>query len=708
MSAKVFAFVGSKGGCGATTLALAVMERLRKRGSVTVVDADFSGRRSIAVMLDAIRLLDAARNKRAIGSHRIDESLHVAELAPTIDASFTLRPDDVEELTTAVLEESEYVVVDAPQPFAAAIRPLIKTAARIFIIVEPSMLGVTGTRAMQVELNRFGLPAHMISLVVNWRDQRSEMTRSQLERFLESPVFAEFPYGLKDRKYEKELTTFVDALIKMPAPESAAALRPSTSVPLGDRRFARRPDQGPPGAPGANGAAPGAPGAPVPQTPLRALPSPAVARRNEIKNTLHATLSERLAALPTLSASGDGQRLEALRGQVALLVDQLIAERSDLTSAEDVAQLKHEIIAEAVGLGPLEDLMDDPDVTEIMVNGADNIFVERRGKIEHTKKRFVDDAQLRLIIDRMISPIGRHVDESSPMVDARLPDGSRVNAIIGPLAIDGPSLTIRRFGKTRMNVGDLLRLGAATQAMMSLLRACVEARLNIIISGGTGSGKTTFLNVLSSYIPPRDRILTIEDAAELRLEQEHVVRLEARPPNVQGAGEVRIRDLVRNALRMRPDRIVVGEVRGGEALDMLQAMNTGHDGSLTTVHANTPRDALARIETLVLMAGLELPVRAIREQIAHAVNIVIQTSRMRDGSRKVMAISEVVGMEGDVITMQDIIKFEERGVDPEGKVRGEFVFTGVQPACIKRFEELGVDYDMRELSSLDAGKMAAW
>jgi len=705
VSAKVFSFVGSKGGCGATTLVLAVMERLRKNGSVTIVDGDFSGRRSVAVMLDSIRVLDAARNKRAIGSHKIDETLHIAELAPTIDASFTLRPDDVEELTGTVLEESEYVVVDAPQPFAAALRPLIKTSARIFIIVEPSMLGVTGTRAMQVELNRFGVPAHMISLIVNWRDARAEMTRSQLERFLEAPVFAEFPFGLKDRKYDKELTTFVDALLKMPQPESVTALRPSTSVPLGDRRFARRPDQGPPGAPQANGAAP----APQPQAPLRAVPSPAIARRNEFKNTLHAQLSERLAALDTLSRSGDGERLEALRDQVALLVDELIAARSsDLSSAEDVAQLKHEIIAEAVGLGPLEDLMDDPDVTEIMVNGADNIFVERRGKIEHTKKRFVDNAQLRLIIDRIISPIGRHVDESSPMVDARLPDGSRVNAIIAPLAIDGPTLTIRRFGKYRMNVGDLLRLGAATQAMMSLLRACVEARLNIIISGGTGSGKTTFLNVLSSYITPRDRILTIEDAAELRLEQEHVVRLEARPPNVQGAGEVRIRDLVRNALRMRPDRIVVGEVRGGEALDMLQAMNTGHDGSLTTVHANTPRDALARIETLVLMAGLELPVRAIREQIAHAVNVVIQTSRMRDGSRKVMAISEVVGMEGDIITMQDIIKFEERGVDPEGKVRGEFVFTGVQPACLKRFDELGIDYDIRELNSLDAGKMAAW
>jgi len=704
MSAKVFVFVGSKGGCGATTLALAVMERLRKRGTVTVVDGDFSGRRSVAVLLDAIRMLDAARNKRAIGSHKFDETLHIAELAPTIDASFTLRPDDVEELTETVLEESEYVVVDAPQPFAAAIRPLIKTAARIFIVVEPSMLGVTGTRAMQVELNRFGVPAHLISLIVNWRDQRSEMTRSQLERFLEAPVFAEFPFGLKDRKYDKELTTLVDAMTAMQPPESATALRPSTSVPLGDRRFARRPDQGPPGAAATNGAAP----APVAQAPLRAVPSPAIARRNEIKNTLHAALSERLAALPTLSANGDGQRLEALREQVAILVDELIVERSDLTSAEDVAQLKHEIIAEAVGLGPLEDLMEDPDVTEIMVNGANSIFVERRGKIEHTKKRFVDDAQLRLIIDRIISPIGRHVDESSPMVDARLPDGSRVNAIIGPLAIDGPSVTIRRFGKTRMNVGDLLRLGAATQAMMSFLRACVEARLNILISGGTGSGKTTFLNVLSSYIPPRDRILTIEDAAELRLEQEHVVRLEARPPNIQGAGEVRIRDLVRNALRMRPDRIVVGEVRGGEALDMLQAMNTGHDGSLTTVHANTPRDALSRLETLVLMAGLELPVKAIREQIAHAVNIVIQTSRLRDGSRKVMAISEVVGMEGDIITMQDIVKFEERGVDPEGKVRGEFVFTGVQPMSIKRFEELGIEYDMRELNSLDAGKVAAW
>jgi pilus assembly protein CpaF len=705
VSAKVFAFVGSKGGCGATTVSLAVMERLRKRGTVTIVDADFSGRRSIAVLLDAIRLLDAARNKVVIGSHKIDETLRVAELAPTIDASFTLRPDDVEELTATVTSESDFVVVDSPQPFAAAIRPLIKMAARIFIIVEPSMLGVTGTRAMQVELLRFGVPATMISLVLNWRDAQSELTRPQLERLLESTFYAEIPHGIKDRRYDRALSAFVDSIVTIPTPAGGTALRPSTRVPLGDRRFGMRQDQGqapPKPKPQGGSEAPGAP------RTMRAAPAQDIANINEIKNNLHAALAERLAALPVLNASGDSDRLEAMRDQVAQLVDELLAARTDLGSAEDVAELSHEIVAEAVGLGPLEDLMADDAVTEIMVNGHANIYVERKGLLEHTRKRFIDDAQLRLIIERIISPLGRHVDESSPMVDARLQDGSRVNAIIAPLAIDGPSLTIRRFGKYRMTFSDLLRVGAATQSMMSFLKACVEARLNMIISGGTGSGKTTFLNVLSAYIPTGERIVTIEDAAELRLIQDNVVRLEARPPNVQGAGEVRIRDLVRNSLRMRPDRIIVGEVRGGEALDMLQAMNTGHDGSLTTVHANTPRDAIARIETLVLMAGLELPARAISEQIANAVNIIVQTSRMRDGSRKVMAVSEVVGMEGDVITMQDIIKFDEQGITPEGKVRGEFVFTGVQPVCLKRFEELGIAYDIRELSSAGAGLMAAW
>jgi pilus assembly protein CpaF len=292
------------------------------------------------------------------------------------------------------------------------------------------------------------------------------------------------------------------------------------------------------------------------------------------------------------------------------------------------------------------------------------------------------------------------LDESVPMVDARLPDGSRVNAIIEPLAIDGATLTIRRFGTRRLTAQDLIDKGSANEQMLDFLRACIEARLNVVISGGTGSGKTTFLNILSSYIPDRERIITIEDAAELYLNQPHVVRLETRPANLEGRGEIRIRDLVKNSLRMRPDRIVVGECRGGEALDMLQAMNTGHDGSLTTAHANSPRDALSRLETMVMMAGFDLPVRAIREQIASAVDLIIQIARLRDGSRKIISVSEIVGMEGEVVTMQEIIKYQQHGVDLDNKVAGEFQYTGVQPHCLQRFDEYGITYDVRNLSTL--------
>jgi pilus assembly protein CpaF len=344
--------------------------------------------------------------------------------------------------------------------------------------------------------------------------------------------------------------------------------------------------------------------------------------------------------------------------------------------------------------------MRDPAVTEIMVNGPKTVYIERAGKIERTGKRFASEQALRLVIERIIAPLGRRLDESVPMVDARLPDGSRVNAIIEPLAIDGASVTIRRFGTRRLTAQDLIEKGSATEEMLDFLRACIEARLNIVISGGTGSGKTTFLNILSSYIPERERIVTIEDAAELCLNQPHIVRLESRPANLEGRGEIRIRDLVRNSLRMRPDRIVVGECRGGEALDMLQAMNTGHDGSLTTAHANTPRDALSRLETMVMMAGFDLPVRAIREQIASAVDLIIQTARMRDGSRKIISISEIVGMEGEVVTMQEIVRYAQQGVDLENKVTGEFQYTGVQPQCLSRFDEYGITYDVRKLSTL--------
>jgi pilus assembly protein CpaF len=398
--------------------------------------------------------------------------------------------------------------------------------------------------------------------------------------------------------------------------------------------------------------------------------------------------------------------MNELRGQVDAIVSELLQGRSEISSAEEAARLKLEIVDEAVGLGPLEDLLRFPEISEIMVNGPNRVYVERNGRIERSEKRFTNEKHLRAMIERIIAPLGRRIDESQPMVDARLPDGSRVNAIIEPLSLDGATLTIRRFGAHRMQASDLIRIGAAAPEILDFLRAAVEARLNILVSGGTGSGKTTFLNVLSGYIANTDRIITIEDAAELSLNQDHVVRLEARPPNIQGAGEIRIRDLVRNSLRMRPDRIIVGECRGGEALDMLQAMNTGHDGSLTTLHANTPRDALSRLETMVMMAGYDLPVRAIREQVAGAVDMIIQLSRLRDGSRKLVSVCEVVGLEGDVVTTQEVARYDQRGLDKENNVRGAFVFTGVQPMCLKKFEEYGISYDIRNLSQLE--RVASW
>ena len=350
-----------------------------------------------------------------------------------------------------------------------------------------------------------------------------------------------------------------------------------------------------------------------------------------------------------------------------------------------------DVIDEVAGYGPIQPLLDDPAITEIMVNGPRRVYAERGGKISLTDKVFRDDSHIMRIIEKIVMPLGRRIDESSPMVDARLPDGSRVNAIIPPLSVTGPTLTVRKFSREPYTTADLVNFGTLTQDMADLLSACVTARVNIIISGGTGSGKTTTLNVLSSYVPNDERIVTIEDAAELRLQQGHVVRLESRPPNLEGKGEITIRMLVRNALRMRPDRIIVGEVRGGEALDMLQAMNTGHDGSLSTAHTNSPRDTLSRLETMTLMAGTELPSRAIREQIAAAIHLIVHQNRLRDGSRKITHITEIQGMEGDVITTQDIVLFQQTGVDEHGNVIGEYVPTGLRPKFLDRLLQEGLE-----------------
>jgi pilus assembly protein CpaF len=381
---------------------------------------------------------------------------------------------------------------------------------------------------------------------------------------------------------------------------------------------------------------------------------------------------------------------EDVRREVAQILEALVVGESTPMNLQERERLAQEVLDEVFGLGPLEPLLADPTVSDILVNTHRRVYVERKGMLELTGIQFRDDAHLMAIIDRIVSAIGRRVDESSPMVDARLADGSRVNAIIPPLAVDGPILSIRRFGRDPLTSDDLLQNKSLTTTMLELLRGCVKARLNILISGGTGAGKTTFLNVLSSYISNRERIVTIEDAAELQLHQDHVVRLETRPANIEGKGAIQQRQLMINSLRMRPDRIIVGEVRGEEALDMLQAMNTGHDGSLTTIHANTPRDALSRLETMVAMSNLSIPDHAIRRQIASAIDVVVQVSRLSDGTRKVISLAEITGMEGDVVTMQDIFVFRKRGIRENGEVLGEFAPTGVRPKFAEKLLVSGV------------------
>ncbi len=726
MSAPAFVFVGAKGGSGTTTVCAELVKSMRAERNIALVDGDLSGRRSDAILFDAIRPLDASREMGPIGLTRI-AGFTLAELAPSYEWAFTLKFGDVEALA-ASLETFDCVFVDAPLPLNMPLRPFVMRATRFVVVAEPTLLGLTGARALLADLLRFGVPRERVVLVLNNRDGRPTTTSAQVERALEIKVIGEIP-TLHDRSYAKRIAALAKTLRSIESEPQIETLLPSVKGFNLDRRTARR------AAAGADVAAAGAAteekepvavgvphsdsgsastttadpsgrsrepsGARASRNGNGASTAPGLLARERFKLDIHEALAKNVNLLDASQANTDAAKFAELRAKIYDLTQGLLAERSmPGSSAEDIIAMKEEIVSEALGLGPLEDLMRDQTVTEIMVNGPKNIYAERFGKIERTGKRFTSEQQLRLVIERIIAPLGRRLDESVPMVDARLPDGSRVNAIIEPLAIDGATLTIRRFGTHRLTMQDLLQKGSANEPMVDFLRACIQGRLNVVISGGTGSGKTTFLNILSNFIPETDRIITIEDAAELSLNQPHVVRLESRPANIEGRGEVKIRDLVRNALRMRPDRIVVGECRGGEALDMLQAMNTGHDGSLTTAHANTPRDTISRLETMVMMAGFDLPVRAIREQIASAVDLVIQTTRMRDGSRKITSITEVVGMEGDVVTMQEIVRFHQHGLDADGKVAGEFQYTGVQPSCLQRFAEYGIDYDVRALATL--------
>ncbi len=450
-------------------------------------------------------------------------------------------------------------------------------------------------------------------------------------------------------------------------PSGTAAVPPA---PTGDGKRRSMPWQSPVGSAEAGRVAPETTGATF----------------SQIKTRVHRRILERL----NLSNLDKLEREEVVAA-IAKVVQELVAHEQLPLNLGEREQLVRQVVDEIFGLGPLETLMQDPDVADILVNTYDQVFVERHGKLVTTDVRFQDDKHLLQVIDRIVSAVGRRIDDSSPMVDARLPDGSRVNAIIPPLAIDGPHLSIRKFKRDAMSGENLLQLGSVTQPMLEVLSGIVRARLNVLISGGTGAGKTTLLNILSSFIPSDERIVTIEDSAELQLRQPHVVRLETRPPNIEGQGAVTQRMLLVNALRMRPERIVMGEVRGAEAVDMLQAMNTGHDGSLTTLHANTPRDALSRLETMISMASLNLPDKAMRQQIASAINVVIQVSRLSDGTRKLLTIAEIVGMEGDVITMQDIFIYDRQGIDEHGRVVGRFRATGLRPRFMERLAAWGIE-----------------
>jgi pilus assembly protein CpaF len=424
---------------------------------------------------------------------------------------------------------------------------------------------------------------------------------------------------------------------------------------------------------------------------------------SQIKGRVHRRLLERLN-LSNLDKLTREQVTDAIR-KVTL---DLISQESVPLNFEEREELVKQVLDEIFGLGPIQPLIDDPEVSDVLVNTWKQVFIERHGKLERTDVRFQDDRHLLQVIDRIVSAVGRRIDDSSPMVDARLPDGSRVNAIIKPLALDGPHLSIRKFKRDALSGEDLLRTESLNPAMLEMLQGVVKARLNILISGGTGAGKTTLLNILSSYIPANERIVTIEDSAELQLKQPHVVRLETRPANIEGMGEVPQRLLLVNSLRMRPDRIIMGECRGAEAVDMLQAMNTGHDGSITTLHANTARDALSRLETMISMASLDLPEKAMRQQIASAINVIIQVARMSDGTRKVISISEIVGMEGDVITMQDIFVFERQGIDENEKVLGRYKSTGIRPRFAERLKAYGIDLSQLLFANADGQAARPW
>jgi len=679
---RMVAFHGGRPGAGKTILAqnlAAVWARQGLRVLVADLDAQALGNYRVCwdlaegpTLADSWGILSRFDENTIRGYFPASRSgVTVAALAATEKDAMSVSGQQVMRALGLFRQAYDRVIVDGLEGWDDLVLSILDASDRIIMVCLPDLAGLKpGLRDLQ-RYRELKFPAAKISLILNRAGVPEALTPEALEQaFSGQRCLAAIP---DEPRMTESVSQHVELISLYPAALFTKRMKglAETMELILEQTLGSNAGGGPgTGQPGDH------------ERGGRRSPD-----RNAVKERIHALLLENpelksLAAEPVKAGPAQALLREKVEAVATLLMAQ---EAPEISRRSEREQLVREVVDEALGLGPLEDLIRDPGITEIMVNRRDQIYIERAGRLELTGKHFLSDKQMMTVIERIVAPLGRRIDESQPYVDARLADGSRVNAIIPPLALKGPALTIRKFSRERLAMADLIRLGSLTRELADFLAACVRARKNLLIAGGTGSGKTTLLNILAGAIAPEERIVTIEDAAELNLPQPHVVTLEARPANIEGKGAVTIRDLVRNSLRMRPDRIVVGECRGGEALDMLQAMNTGHDGSLTTVHANSPKDSLSRLETMVLMSGLELPSRAIREQIAGAIHVVIQQSRLQDGSRRVTQVSEVAGIADGAVVLKDIFVFKQTGLDKEGQVTGALKATGAVPECAKSF-----------------------
>lgn len=711
MAGHIVAIVGGKGGVGksifSANLALAYMQEFRQK--TLLIDADFNslGDQNIILNLNTPRsLVDAAKlqgtiDLKALSTVLVSGLNGLSFIGAPRDAN-TAREIDLDgygKLLKACQNLFPLTVIDCGSSMDVLTMKAFEAASAIFVITTGDLIVVNQTKRILSKIQEMLFPAEMVQVFVNRYSASTLITPQMIQKNLGKTIFAAIP----------DEPTTCDAALSKSSPLILSA--PTAAVTRSYYEIVRKINQislletlsklkKPTGVAskvqGQSGLGQvkmefgGASSQNV--NSIRGVAAPLDAWTS-MKLRIHKGLIESMDLKKTNTDTNDPKQRAILREKTQKAVLDLLAQEDTsalLPTRELKAQMVKEVLDEALGLGPLEDLLSDDSVSEIMVNSREQIYVDRAGKNQMSKVTFSSEQQMYNVIERIVMPLGRRVDEKTPYVDARLPDGSRVHVIIPPLALRGPTITIRKFPKRRLEAKDLISKGSATEEIMDFLRLCVEAKLNIVVSGGTGSGKTTLLNVLSNYIPATERIITVEDSAELQLGQEHVVRLETRPKNIEGEGEVSIRELIKNCLRMKPDRIVVGECRGGEALDMLQAMNTGHSGSITTLHSNNPRECLQRMETLVMMAGLNLPSKAIRETIGAAVNLIIQQSRLGDGSRKITYISEVTGMQGDVITTQDIFIFKQEGLDKKRNILGRFVPTGFVPKFVEEMEAKGM------------------